>query len=131
MGTEHLAGGLCGCISFIAGPGHVRHVGADPFIHFGELDNQVSERVECLRRAFATTTTRVTVDVPPDIQIVMWRKLLMIASWSGIGSITRAPLDTFLGLPAIRQMLQRVMQETFSIAHAHNIALPEDEMAHG
>ena len=40
LGAEHVVGGLCGCISFIAGPGHIRHVGADPFIHFGELDNR-------------------------------------------------------------------------------------------
>ena len=84
LGTEHVGGGLCGCISFIAGPGHIRHVGADPFIHFGELDNRPSERVESLRRAFAQATG-VTVAIPPDIQVAMWRKFLMIASWSGIG----------------------------------------------
>ena len=56
----------------------------------------------------------------------MWRKFLMVASWSGIGSITRAPLGTFLGLPRTRQMLQEVMQEVFSVAHARDIALPKD-----
>ena len=124
-GAEHVVGGLCGCISFIAGPGHIRHVGADPFIHFGELDNRHSERVESLRQAFAQATG-VTVEIPSDIQAAMWRKFLMIASWSGIGSITRAPLGTFLGLPQTRQMLQEVMQEVFSVAHALDIALPED-----
>jgi len=125
LGIEHVVGGLCGCISFIAGPGHIRHVGADPFIHFGELDNRPSERVESLRRAFAQATG-VTVEIPPDIQVAMWRKFLMLASWSGIGSITRAPLGTFLGLPGTRQMLQGVMQEVFSVAHARDIALPKD-----
>ncbi len=125
LGPEHVVGGLCGIISFIAGPGHIRHVGADPFIHFGELDNHASERVESLRRAFAQTTG-VTAKIPPDIQVAMWRKFLLIASWSGIGSITRAPLGTFLGLPRTRQMLQEVMQEVFSVAHARDIALPKD-----
>jgi len=125
LGTEHVVGGLCGCISFIAGPGHISHVGADPFIHFGELDNRISERVESLRRAFAQVTG-VTVEIPPDIQVAIWRKFLMVASWSGIGSITRAPLGTFLGLPGTRQMLQGVMQEVFSVAHARDIALPKD-----
>ncbi len=125
LGTEHVVGGLCGCISFIAGPGHIRHVGADPFIHFGELDNRISDRVESLRRAFVKATG-VTVEIPPDIQVAMWRKFLMIASWSGIGSITRAPLGTFLGLPGTRQMLQGVMQEVFNVAHARDITLPEN-----
>ena len=56
-----------------------------------------SERVESLHRVFAQATG-VTVEIPPDIQVAMWRKFLMVASWSGIGSITRAPLGTFLSL---------------------------------
>ena len=125
LGTEHVLGGLCGCISFIAGPGHIRHAGADPFIQFGELDNRQSKRVENLREVFAQATG-VTVEIPPDIQVAMWRKFLLVASWSGIGSITRAPLGTFLSLPGTRKMLQEVMQEIFSIAHARGIDLPKD-----
>ena len=125
LGTEHVLGGLCGCISFIAGPGHIRHVGADPFIHFGELDNRHSKRVENLREVCAQATG-VSVEIPPDIHVAMWRKFLMVASWSGIGSITRAPLGTFLGLPKTRKMLQEVMQEIFGVAHARDIDLPKD-----
>jgi len=125
LGTEHVLGGLCGCISFIAGPGHIRHVGADPFIQFGELDNRHSKRVENLREVCAQATG-VTVIIPPDIHVAMWRKFLMVASWSGIGSITRAPLGAFLGLPGTRKMLQEVMQEISSIAHSRDIDLPKD-----
>ena len=125
LGTEHVVGGLCGIISFVAGPGHIHHAGADPFINFGELDNNHSERVESLRRAFAQTTG-ITVKIPPDIQIAMWRKFLLVAPWSGIGAITRAPLGTFLDLPKTRQMLKEVMQEVFSVAQARDIALPKD-----
>jgi 2-dehydropantoate 2-reductase len=124
LGPEHVIGGLCGLISFIAGPGHIRHAGADPFIHFGELDNRASKRVERLRQAFAKSIG-VTVDVPPDIQVALWRKFLLIVSWSGIGAITRAPIGVFRSLPQTRQMLQGVMQEVFSVAQARNIALPE------
>jgi len=85
LGAEHVVSGLGGCISYIAEPGHIRHVGADPFIHFGELDNSHSERVESLRRAFAQTTGE-TVEILPGIQVAMLRKFLMVASWSGIGS---------------------------------------------
>ncbi len=125
LGTEHIIGGLCRIISFVAGPGHIRHTGADPFVQFGELDNHISDRVEKLRQAFAKTTG-ITAEISPDIQIALWRKFLLIVSWSGIGAITRAPLGTFLGLPQTRQMLQEVMQEVLNVAHAHNITLPED-----
>ena len=125
LGAEHVVGGLCGLISFVAGPGHICHVGADPFINFSELDNHASDRVIKLHRAFARTTG-ITVEIPSDIQVAMWRKFLLIVSWSGIGAITRAPLGVFLGLPQTRQMLQGVMQEVFSVAHARGIALPEE-----
>ena len=125
LGAEHVIGGLCGLISFVAEPGHIFHVGADPFINFGELDNHASDRVKKLHRAFARTTG-ITVEIPPDIQVAMWRKFLLIVSWSGIGAITRAPLGVFLGLPQTRHMLQGVMQEVFSVANARGIALPKE-----
>ena len=125
LGAEHVIGGLCGIISFVAGPGHINHAGADPFINFGELDNNKSERVVSLRRAFEKATG-ITVKIPPDIQVAIWRKFLLVAPWSGIGAITRAPLGTFLGLPETRQMLQEVMQEVFSVAQARDILLPKD-----
>src|SRR5262245_40841244 len=46
----HALGGMCGTLSFIAGPGHVRSMGGQNFIKFGELDNKPSERVERLRQ---------------------------------------------------------------------------------
>jgi 2-dehydropantoate 2-reductase len=125
LGAEHVIGGLCGIISFVVGPGHINHAGADPFINFGELDNNKSERVVSLRRAFEKATG-ITVKIPPDIQVAIWRKFLLVAPWSGIGAITRAPLGTFLGLPETRQMLQEVMQEVFSVAQARDILLPKD-----
>lgn len=124
LGTEHVLGGLCGLICMVVEPGHIRHVGADPFINFGELDNRVSERTGRLQKTFARATG-LTVDVPPDIQLAMWRKFLLIVSWSGIGAITRSPVGVFLALPQTRELLQGVMQEVFTVAHAHNITLPE------
>jgi len=49
LGYEHVLGGLCGLITYIVGPGHVCHAGADPYIRFGELDNTQSDRTERLQ----------------------------------------------------------------------------------
>ena len=35
LGDQHVLGGLCGLSTFIVGPGHVRHAGADPFVRLG------------------------------------------------------------------------------------------------
>jgi 2-dehydropantoate 2-reductase len=116
---------VCRIISFVAGPGRIRHAGAEPFIQFGELDKRLSDRVEHLRRVFEKTKG-VTAEVAPDIQAAMWRKFLLIASWSGVGAITRAPVGIFLGLPQTRRLVEGVMQEVANVARAQSIALPDD-----
>jgi 2-dehydropantoate 2-reductase len=127
LGNEHVLGGLCGLATFIVGPGHIRHAGADPFIRFGELDNRPSERVEKLRQAFERASG-LTVEVPPDIQIAMWMKFLFITVWSGLGAITRAPLGVWRSLPETRQMAEIALQEIIRVAQARDIALPENAM---
>jgi 2-dehydropantoate 2-reductase len=125
LGAEHVLGGLCGLIAFVAGPGHIRHTGIEPFITFGELDNRQSERAEKLRQAF-TRTKGVIVEVPPDIQAAMWRKFLLIATWSGVGAITRAPIGVLRRVPETRQLLEQSLQEILEVAGARSIALPAD-----
>ena len=122
VGSAHVIGGLCGLISYIAGPGHIRHAGGEPFITFGELDNRHSERVEGLYQAFSRTVG-VKATVPPDIQVAMWNKFLLITAWSGVGSITRAPIGVILSLPETRRMLIQAMQEVFEVGQASQVAL--------
>jgi 2-dehydropantoate 2-reductase len=124
LGAEHVLGGLCGLMSFIVGPGHIQHAGIDPFVNFGELDNRASDRTQRLRRAFVQAN--VNVDIPPDIQVAMWRKFLFIVSVSGMGAITRSPMGVFRKLPETRKMLEQVLQEVFEVATARKVDLPDD-----
>lgn len=125
LGAKHVLGGLCRIISFIAGPGYIRHVGADPYVAFGELDNRSSQRVERLRQAFARATG-LTVEIPSDIQAAMWGKFLFIAALSGIGAVTRAPVGVLRSVPQTRALLIQAMEEIFDVARARDIALPDD-----
>src|SRR3954447_23185017 len=74
LGPGHAGGGLCGIVSSVVGPGHIRHAGIDPFVNLGELDNRRSERLERLREAFVRAG--VGADIPPDIHRAMWSKFL-------------------------------------------------------
>jgi 2-dehydropantoate 2-reductase len=125
LGKEHVLGGLCGLSTFIVGPGHIRHAGADPFIRFGELDNRPSERVERLRQAFERASG-LTVEVPPDIQVALWMKFLFITVWSGLGAVTHTPLGVWRSLPETRQMAESALQEIIRVAQARDIGLPEN-----
>ncbi len=126
LGAQHVLGGLCSIISFIAGPAHVRHTGAEPSIAFGELNNRPSERAERLRQAFAQA--HVKVEIPPDIQVAMWEKFLFIASWGGVGAVTRAPVGVVRRLPETREMMAEAMREILRVGQARQIALSDDSM---
>lgn len=128
LGWERVLGGLCGLIALVAGPGHIRHTGIDPYITFGEWDNRRSERVERLRQAFARAKG-VLVDVPADIKAAMWRKFLLIATWSGVGAVTRAPIGVLRSVPETRELLAQSLQEIYNVALAHQIALPADAVS--
>ena len=122
--AARVLGGLAQIISMIAGPGHIRHAGADPYIAFGEMDRSASERVERLRQAFERAAG-VKVEVPLDIQAAMLSKFMFISAFSGVGAVTRAPAGVLRSLPETRRMLEDAMREVVAVAHARHIALPE------
>lgn len=123
LGAEHVLGGLCGTLSWIAAPGRIRSAGGHNFIKFGELDNRRSERVERLYRAFANAG--VKVEVPHDILKALWEKLLLVASFGGIGAITRSPIGVIRAIPETRRLLEACMQEVLAVARARGVAMAE------
>jgi 2-dehydropantoate 2-reductase len=124
LGAGHVLGGLCRIFSFVVAPGHIRHAGIEPYVALGELDNRSSERAERLRIAFEGAG--VTAEIPPDIQVALWQKFLFIASFSGVGAVTRAPAGVLRGRPETRHMLQQAMREVLAVAAARKIVLPEE-----
>ena len=121
LGPEHVCGGLAKIISFIAGPGHIRHTGAAPYIALGELDNRPSDRIERLQRTLQQSG--VKAEIPPDITAALWAKFLFVASWGGVGAISRAPIGVIRSVSETRRMLEGAMQEIYQVAGAHKIDL--------
>jgi 2-dehydropantoate 2-reductase len=124
LGAEHAGGGLCGIVSFVVGPGHIKHAGVDPFANFGELDNRRSERLEHLRKSFVMAG--IGAEVPPDIHRSMWTKFLFIATLSGLGSVTRVPAGIWRSMPEPRALAEGAIAEILAIAAARGITLAPD-----
>ena len=121
-GAERVLGGLCGLISMVAGPGHIRHTGASPFIRFGELSGERSPRVRRLVERLKGLQG-VSVEVPDDIQVEMWNKFLFITAFSGVGAVTRCPIGELRELPATRDLLRRAMAEVLAVGRARGVAM--------
>ena len=126
LGAECVGGGLCSAFSFIAGPGHIRHLGGTTltFIKFGELDNQKTARVERLREAFAQAG--VAVEVPADIHVALWQKFMLAVPVGGLGAVTWAPIGILRTVPDTRKLLERGMEEIDQVARARKIPLSDD-----
>jgi 2-dehydropantoate 2-reductase len=127
LGDAAVAGGMCRISALIAAPGHIRHVGIEPYIAFGELDGRRTERVEKLREVFERAGVRV--EVPADIRVTMWEKFAFIAAFSGVGGVTRAPAGVLRSLPETRQLLEQAIAEIIAIARAKGVNMPENAAA--
>ena len=125
LGREHLLGGLSRISAFIAGPGHIRHVGIPPYIAFGELDHHPSARVEALRQIFARIPD-IKVELPGDIHVAMWEKFVFIAAVSGVGAVTRQPMGVYRSMPETRAMLSAALEEVAAVGRAREVALAPD-----
>ena len=125
LGPDRVLGGLCRIIAWVESPGVVRHEGAEPYIGFGELAGGLSPRAERLQQAFRRCRG-VTAEALEDVQAELWRKFLFIASVSGLGAVTRAPIGLLRSRPETREQLERAMREVLAVARAHGVALPDD-----
>lgn len=124
VGDGPVVGGLCSIVSMIEAPGVIRQVSKLRSVRVGELDRQPSERVSRLLSAWSSQG--VDALQPDDIFVAMWSKLLFIASFGGIGSLSRATMGEFRTCPETRTLFQQAMEEVAALADAQDIHLPAD-----
>jgi 2-dehydropantoate 2-reductase len=128
LDPANVLGGLCAIVAFMAGPGHVKHSGANPLIRFGHLDNHADPRVNTLSEIF-NHCSGVKSSIPDDVLVAMWQKFMLITPWSGLGAVSRAPLGVLLEQPETRELLIQATEEIYQLGLAREIDLPEDSVA--
>jgi 2-dehydropantoate 2-reductase len=121
---EHVLGGLCRISSFLIEPAHVSHVAINPFIAFNEWGINGSLRVSALFDVFSKIKD-IIVEIPQSIELAMWEKYLLICAFSGVGSVTRAPVGVFRSIPESRAMFRRALEEVVLVANSRGVALTE------
>ena len=128
LGIEPVAGGVCHILSFVAAPGVIRHTGVKPTVQVGELAGGTSPRVDRLVQALARATG-VTARASEDIRAAMWKKLVFIASVSGVGAVTRAPIGVVRAAPEPRRLLEQAMREVVAVARGSGVHLGDEVVA--
>ena len=127
LGANHVVGGLCGTVSFVVAPGHIRSLGEINFICFGELDNRASTRTEALRDIFVRAG--VKAEIPANIQKALWEKFLFVVSVGGVSAVSEQPIGAVREDPESRRMLELSMREIVDLAAAHGVSLDQDVVA--
>lgn len=125
FGREKVLNGLCGIFAKMLGPGHITHLGAAPWLQFGEQDNAVTERSKRVL-ALLQRTAGFDTKLVENITTAVWRKFIFIASTSGVGSVTRAPFGAVRANPATAKFLKAVIAEIIGVAAALKVELPQD-----
>lgn len=127
LDPANVLGGLCGIVSFLAAPGHIKHTGASPLIRFGHLDNRPDPRVNSLAEIF-NHCSGVKASIPEDINVAMWQKFMLVTPWSGLGAVSRAPIGALLAQHETREMLLEAVEEVDQLARAMGISLPANSV---
>ena len=122
---SRVLGGTCRIISFVEGPGEIRHAAMDPTLTIGERPGGGSVPIASLADAL-NKAHGLTVEIADDIDLALWRKFLFFAPLSGLGSVTQAPVGVFRSLPEPRSLLVRGIEEVFELAKAKGVGLPPD-----
>lgn len=123
-GEGNVLAGFCRILSMIVEPGHIRHLGMDPCVVFGETAGAPTDRVKKIASAF--DKSRVGVRTPTDIWPPLWEKFLFIASFGGVGAVTRSPAGLMRSTKETREMLQASMSEIRLLAEARGVSLKGD-----
>lgn len=123
-GYSTVLGGMCRVVVFKTEPNHVIHVGVDPFVALGHLDNHPTQRVIDLADVFRRAG--IAAKIASDIHSSMWQKFLFIAPVSGVGAVARVPLGRIRSTPETRDLVLRAMIEVAALAEARGVALPQD-----
>lgn len=123
VGPKRVLGGLCGIVSFIVEPGHIRHAGIEPFLMVGELDNTATSRVARLLET--CEVPGIKIEVSDNILRSMWTKFLFIAPLSAIGAATRMPIGVWRELRETRTVAERMLGEIEALARARGVKLGE------
>jgi 2-dehydropantoate 2-reductase len=127
LGSGHVLDGMCHILAMVIAPGVVRHAGSNALITIGERNNvrtpRLEKLVECLSAAELDTR------VPDNIQIALWEKFEFVASFGGVGAVTRAPAGVIRSVPQSRSLLERAAQEIVGLARAAGIPVQSESVA--
>lgn len=127
FGADRVLGGLCILSAHIDGPGRVAQTGAMNLLEFGPWTGsraaETEERDARFRDGFAAAG--IETRLSPDIRTGLWRKFCVLASGSGLLTVTDTPYGPAREDPDTRALLVAAVEEAEAVARAEGVDLGE------
>jgi 2-dehydropantoate 2-reductase len=119
----HVIGGLCRIMSKIESPGVINHFGIDPFIVFGELNNEKTERVLKIKEIF--DRSGIASKIADDINADLWKKFIAICA-GGLLAVARSTYGEVMELKETRFMMHELLTEIYNLSQKAGININPD-----
>lgn len=127
IGAWRVVAGVVLMPADIRAPGVVRHSAEIDRIIFGEIGGGRSERCDAFAGAFAGTGCMA--EVSEEIEVMLWTKFVMQASFASVTALTRLDVGPLRSTPGTADLLQAAMEETAAVGRKVCPALPGDVVA--
>ena len=127
LGARHVLGGVAFIPASIQEPGVIKHNAELAKLVFGEFDKQITPRA--LSFLDALEKAGVTGEIPADISMVLWSKLMFLTSISAINCITRQPIGLVQSDEETIALYMDALREVAAVAAAHGVSLGEEAIA--
>jgi 2-dehydropantoate 2-reductase len=124
LGMEHMIGATTWISSSVEAPGVIKQVSQFRRVVLGELDGQITPRVQAIFETFRDTG--ITIELSEDILKVLWTKFVFISAISSLGALTRLPIGEYRLVPEARAMMTSLMKEVTAVARAQKVELDQD-----
>jgi 2-dehydropantoate 2-reductase len=124
VGKPRVIVGLTYHSATLLGPGRVKHTGIGP-THAGELDSQMSPRLEAATASFR----KAGIDVTPSPRIVdeVWKKLALNVCSLPTAALLRFTADELNKHDGTKALMRGLLAELVAVAKAQGIAIDERE----
>lgn len=130
--SKNIYGGLAKIICEKRSDGVIYHSGGKPHITLGNpfIDNltgqdkaddikNISAIAKCLKLA------GISVGVSSDIELALWRKFILVASWGALAAARKLTLGEIKGQSHLEFMLECIIKEYVEIGRKAGIALTD------
>lgn len=94
-------------------------------IRMGEADGKATARIERLASVL-NGCIGISAAIAPDMEAELWRKFVMLASFSAVACLARATIGQVLANAEAKELVARAAEEAASVGRARGVSLPAD-----